>query len=122
MLENDGCDDGSGFGFGLNLVPPVPLRSFNQTIDLERIQEIAEALALDEIPNDPNAEQVQDLLLLGTSIGGAHPKAVFEDGESLWIAKFARSGDRGTTRGSRTPCSSWRANAASMRPKAESKR
>ena len=78
----------------MSRVPPAPLRSFNQTIDLERLQKIAEALALDEIPNDPNAEQVQDLLLLGTSIGGAGPKAVIQDGESLWIVKFAGSGDR----------------------------
>jgi serine/threonine-protein kinase HipA len=93
LLESP--DDHAGaISFGLSRVPPAPLRRFNQTFDLERLQKIAEALALDEIPNDPNAEQVKDLLLLGTSIGGARPKAVIQDGELLWIVKFARSGDR----------------------------
>ncbi len=40
------------------------------------------------------AAQVQDLLLIGTSMGGARPKAVVEDGEGLWIAKFNRPDDR----------------------------
>ena len=37
---------------------------------------------------------VQDLMLLGTSMGGARPKAVVEDVEGLWIAKFNRTDDR----------------------------
>jgi serine/threonine-protein kinase HipA len=37
---------------------------------------------------------VQDLLLLGTSMGGARPKAVIQDQGELWIAKFARPDDR----------------------------
>jgi hypothetical protein len=32
---------------------------------------------------DPNAPQVQDLLLLGTSMGGARPKAVVQDDDGL---------------------------------------
>lgn len=93
LLESP--DDRAGaLGFGLNRVPPAQLRKFNQTIDLEKLQELAEALVRDEIPNDPNTEQVQDLLLLGTSMGGARPKAVIEDGDALWIAKFSRPDDR----------------------------
>jgi serine/threonine-protein kinase HipA len=88
-------DDRAGaLGFGLNRTPPAPPRKFNQTIDLERLQELAEALVRDESPNDPNAEQVQDLLLLGTSMGGARPKAVVESDGALWIAKFSRPDDR----------------------------
>lgn len=77
-------DDRAGaLGFGLNKVPPAPLHKFNKTLDLEKLQKMAEALARDELPNDPAAPQVQDLLL-GTSMGGARPKAVVqgEEGES----------------------------------------
>jgi serine/threonine-protein kinase HipA len=89
------ADDRAGaLGFGLNNVPPAPLRKFNQTIDLAKLQGLAEALVKDEIPNDPAAPQVQELLLLGTSMGGARPKAVVQDGEGLWVAKFNRPDDR----------------------------
>ena len=33
-------------------------------------------------------------MLLGTSMGGARPKAVVEDGEGLWLAKFNRLDDK----------------------------
>lgn len=93
LLESP--DDRAGaLGFGENVTPPAPRREFNQTLDLGRLQETAEALMRDDLPNDPNAPQVQDLLLLGTSMGGARPKAVIEDGGALWIAKFGRSDDR----------------------------
>jgi len=93
LLESP--DDRAGaLGFGLNLTPPVPLRKFNQTLDLARLQEMAEALVRDDLPSDPNAPQVQDLLLLGTSMGGARPKAVIQDRGELWLAKFARPDDR----------------------------
>lgn len=93
LLESP--DDRAGaLGFGLNRTPPAPPRKFNQTIDIERLQEIAEALVRDETPGDPNAGQVQDLLLLGTSMGGARPKAVIESNGALWLAKFSRPDDR----------------------------
>lgn len=34
------------------------------------------------------------LMLLGTSMGGARPKAVVQDSDGLWIAKFNRPDDR----------------------------
>lgn len=93
LLESP--DDRAGaLGFGLNRVPPAPLRKFNQAIDLERLQELAEALVKDEIPADPAAAQVQEPLLLGTSMGGARPKAVVQDDDGLWMAKFNRPDDR----------------------------
>jgi serine/threonine-protein kinase HipA len=93
LLESP--DDRAGaLGFGLNKVPPAPLRKFNRTLDLEKLQELAEALVRDEIPTDPEAPQVQDLLLLGTSMGGARPKAVVQDEDGLWMAKFNRPDDR----------------------------
>lgn len=89
------ADDRAGaLGFGLNAVPPAPLRKFNQTIQLEKLQNLAEALMKDELPDDPAAPQVQELLLLGTSMGGARPKAVVEDQNALWMAKFNRPDDR----------------------------
>jgi serine/threonine-protein kinase HipA len=88
-------DDRAGaLGFGRSSTPPAPLRRFNQTIDLEKLQALADALINDELPNDPHAQQVQDLLLLCTSMGGARPKAVVQDDEGLWVAKFSRPDDR----------------------------
>jgi serine/threonine-protein kinase HipA len=93
LLESP--DDRAGaLGFGLSNRPPAAKREFNKTLDLERLQNLAEALIRDELPNDPAAPQVQDLLLLGTSMGGARPKAVVSDEDGLWIAKFNRQDDR----------------------------
>ena len=93
LLESP--DDRAGaLAFGHNNVPPAPQRKFNKTIDLEKLQGLADALAKNEIPDDPQAQQVQDLLLLGTSMGGARPKAVVQDDDGLWLAKFNRADDR----------------------------
>ena len=91
----DSPDDRAGaLGFGHNNVPPAPLRKFNQTLDIAKLQRLADALIRDEIPSDPAAPQVQELMLLGTSMGGARPKAVVQDDEGLWMAKFNRPDDR----------------------------
>jgi serine/threonine-protein kinase HipA len=88
-------DDRAGaVSFGLTAVPPAPTPRFNKTLDLEKLQALADALLKDEIPDDPAAPQVQELLLLGTSMGGARPKAVVEDDDALWVAKFNRADDR----------------------------
>jgi serine/threonine-protein kinase HipA len=89
-------DDRAGaLGFGLHREPPAPRRKFNQTMELERLQALADAIIADEeIPDDANAEQAQDLMFGGTSMGGARPKAVVEDDNTLWIAKFNRLDDR----------------------------
>lgn len=93
LLESP--DDRAGaLGFGLGSVPPAPMRKFNQTLDLGKLQDLADALVKDEIPSDPAAPQVQELLLLGTSMGGARPKAVIQDDQGLWMAKFNRFDDR----------------------------
>lgn len=89
-------DDRAGaLGFGLNQSPPAPKRSFNQTVALEKLQKIADAI-IDKKENPPDATnyQVEELMLIGTSMGGARPKAVVEDQDSLWIAKFNRSDDK----------------------------
>ncbi|HEV2364899.1 MAG TPA: HipA domain-containing protein [Caulobacteraceae bacterium] len=89
-------DDRAGaLGFGLNQTPPAPLRTFNRTIDLAKLQAIADAVAADEKPeSDADMAQIEELLLVATSMGGARPKAVVEDAEGLWIAKFNRYDDR----------------------------
>jgi len=93
LLESP--DDRAGaLGFGLNTEPPAPLRKFNRTVDLEKLQELADALVKDDLPNEPEAQQVRDLMLLGTSMGGARPKAVVQDDDGLWVAKFNRPDDR----------------------------
>lgn len=91
-----GPDDRAGaLGFGLNVKPPTPRRRFNRTLDLARLQRVADALVAD----DPElagsvGNQVEELLLLGTSMGGARPKSVVQDGRDLWLAKFGRTDDR----------------------------
>lgn len=89
-------DDRAGaLGFGLGLQPPPPRRHFNQTLNLEKLQTIADALVNEEeVAPDAIAGQVEELLLIGTSMGGARPKAVVEDREGLWIAKFNRTDDK----------------------------
>lgn len=94
LLESP--DDRAGaLAFGLGKEPPAPKRKFNQTIDLERLHQLADALIRDEIEHaDHLTIQIQDLILLGTSMGGARPKAVVEDDIGLWVAKFSRPDDR----------------------------
>jgi serine/threonine-protein kinase HipA len=88
-------DDRAGaLGFGLNQAPPAPKRSFNRTLDLAALQSIADALVNeDALPAGDGREQVEALLMIGTSMGGARPKAVVEDADGLWIAKFNRPDD-----------------------------
>lgn len=95
LLESP--DDRAGaLGFGLGQEPPAPRRQFNQTIELEKLQKIADELieSEDKKPADAKAAQVQELLLIGTSMGGARPKAVVEDKDGLWLAKFNTPHDR----------------------------
>jgi serine/threonine-protein kinase HipA len=89
-------DDRAGaLGFGTAREPPAPLRNYNRTVDLERLQALADRLIAQEssTASGPELEQVVDLLLLRTSMGGARPKAVVEDEGQLWLAKFNRSDD-----------------------------
>ena len=89
------ADDRIGaLGFGFNQTPPAPNRVFNQKIQLDRLQKEAELLVNEEVkPENPITAQVQELLLIGTSMGGARPKAVIEDDNKLWVAKFNRMDD-----------------------------
>ncbi len=89
-------DDRAGaLGFGLDQKPPAPLRKFNQTLDLARLQALADKIVADEErPPSVETAQVEELLLVGTSMGGARPKVVVEADGALWIAKFNRHDDK----------------------------
>jgi serine/threonine-protein kinase HipA len=94
LLESP--DDRAGaLGFGLGQAPPAPRRTFNKTLELAKLQNIADAIVRDEIQEtDDDAIQIEELMLIGTSMGGGRPKTVVEDKQGLWIAKFNRPGDR----------------------------
>jgi serine/threonine-protein kinase HipA len=88
-------DDRIGtLGFGLNKEPPASKRTFNRMIDLEMLQQTADEIMQGE--NAPNSlhVQVEKLLLLGTSMGGARPKTIVSSDNDLWIAKFNCHRDR----------------------------
>ncbi|MCY4450793.1 MAG: HipA domain-containing protein [Immundisolibacterales bacterium] len=91
-----GPDDRAGaLGFGLNVNPPSPRRRFNRTLDLGRLQKAADAVVADDPQLAGSAgHQAEELMLLGTSMGGARPKAVVEDARAIWLAKFGRNDDR----------------------------
>lgn len=87
-------DRAGALGFGLGVQPPAPMRHYNQTLQLETLQALADRLISEDQIAGPGALQVEELLLLGTSMGGARPKAVVEDAQGLWLAKFNRQDDR----------------------------
>jgi serine/threonine-protein kinase HipA len=91
-----GADDRAGaLGFGLNVEPPAPRRQFNRTFDLDRLQAAADAIIADDPARAGSARaQAEELLLEGTSMGGARPKTVVQDDHALWLAKFGRQDDR----------------------------
>lgn len=89
-------DDRAGaLGFGIGPTPPAPRREFNQTLHLEKLLTIADAMMREEDTSpDAVAGQIEELMLIGTSMGGARPKTVVEDDDGLWIAKFSRPDDK----------------------------
>ena len=91
-----GPDDRAGaLGFGLAVEPPASRRQFNRTLELAALQRAADSILDDDWERAGSAgDRVEELLLLGTSMGGARPKAVVEYKGDLWIAKFSRSDDR----------------------------
>jgi serine/threonine-protein kinase HipA len=91
-----GADDRAGaLGFGLDVDPSVRSHRFHRMLDLERLQSAADTIIRDDPDLAGSAGvQVEELLELGTSMGGARPKAVVQDDDALWIAKFSREADR----------------------------
>ena len=91
-----GPDDRAGaLAFGLGVEPQPVMPRFSRTLDLARVQAAAdEVVAGTSAVADAVAIRAEELLHVGTSLGGARPKAVVRDGHDLWIAKFARRDDR----------------------------
>jgi serine/threonine-protein kinase HipA len=88
-------DDRAGaLSFGLSATPPAPRRKYNQTLELAHLQSLADAILADESGVSVTEAQVEELLLVGTSMGGARPKTVVEDSKGLWLAKFNRPDDK----------------------------
>jgi serine/threonine-protein kinase HipA len=88
-------DDRIGaLGFGLNQNPPAPLRDFNKSFDLEKLQRAVDEITDTGALDSGTMDQTEKLLLIGTSMGGARPKAVVYDNGALWVAKFAHPSDR----------------------------
>jgi len=96
LLESP--DDRAGaLGFGLTVKPPLSSHRFNKVMDLKKLIEVSETLIqdnnVDSIGNS-RTNRIKNLLLIGTSMGGARPKTVVEDQNGLWLAKFNRFDDR----------------------------
>ncbi|WP_323012707.1 HipA domain-containing protein [Castellaniella sp.] len=86
-----GPQDGAGYlSFGLKAEPPAPKRQYNRTHHLAEL--IAAAQAIED--GRPVAAHLLEQLDLGTSMGGARPKATIEDAQSLWLGKFPARDDR----------------------------
>jgi len=88
-------DRAGALSFGLNEKPPAPKRQFNKTLQLRALQTLALAILNENKTfSGPEVQQIRKLLLEGSSLmGGARPKAVVEDDDGLWIAKFNRPDD-----------------------------
>ena len=91
----EGPDDRArALGFGTDLELPRP-GGVNSVLDLGELQAAADSVLAGERGRRLEvAGRVRELLLAGTSMGGARPKAVVEDTDALWVAKFGRSEDR----------------------------
>lgn len=89
-LLNSAGDRIGALSFGFGKTPPAPVRTYNQTIDLEKLIEAAHKLEKD-LPLD---DTEKTLLMAGPSAGGARPKTTIEYKNSLWIAKFPAANDK----------------------------
>ena len=91
-----GPDDRAGaLGFGPTVEPAASMPRFAGALELDRLQRAADAV-ITGTPERAGAAgaQVAELLWPGTSLGGARPKAVVQDADGLWIAKFGSRNDR----------------------------
>ena len=91
-----GPDDRAGaLGFGVAVEPTASMPRFARALELDRLQRAADAV-VGGVPARAGSAgaQVEELLWPGTSLGGARPKAVVQDADGLWIAKFSSRNDR----------------------------
>jgi serine/threonine-protein kinase HipA len=92
-LLNGPEDRAGALSFGLGTDPPAPPRRFNPIVQLTELREVAHRIEAGESP-ETFPDHLKALVAPGTSLGGARPKAVVEDGEGLWVAKFPARADR----------------------------
>lgn len=100
----EGPDDRAGaLGFGPSVEPLSPRLRFAGRVALATLQAATDAMAAADTmaaretgaeSGDPAAALARAIFEEGTSMGGARPKAVVEDGDALWLAKFSRARDR----------------------------
>lgn len=77
--------------FGSTPEPTAPTGAALPGIhDLKELREAAARIE-EDLPVD---EDLEDLLAPGSSVGGARPKTVVQDGGGAWLAKFPQRGDR----------------------------
>lgn len=90
----EGPEDRFGaLGFGPETDPPAAGRSYNRSLQLRELRDAARRIEAGESPAT-FPDNLQALVAPGTSLGGARPKAVVEDQDGLWIAKFPSRADR----------------------------
>ena len=91
-----GPDDRAGaLAFSRDTCPPEPRRAFPAIADLPELHAIADRVTLDDMEGGANREaRPPGLAHCWTSMGGARPKAVVENRNQLWLAKFNRPDDR----------------------------
>ncbi len=86
-------DRAGALTFGLGKDPPPPASRWNPIVQLKELREAARLIEAGEAPATFPAH-LRALVSPGTSLGGARPKAVVEDADGLWVAKFPSNGDR----------------------------
>ncbi len=79
-----------GFGPGASLSSTAP--EFPDIPALEELVHAVERVARDE--RHAREDPLRDVLLPGSSLGGARPKITVQDQGELWLAKFGRPEDR----------------------------
>ena len=116
-------DRAGALSFGRGKTPPGPLREFNQIVQLEALLAAAEAFLEQEHAGEQNIpEQLFELLHPGTSMGGARPKNVVEDGDRSMARQVP--GPRrpsGATRAWKARCWPWPPNAESTQRRTASR-
>lgn len=85
-------DRAGALSFGVSPDHLPPPFTFNRIIRLQELREAARTLEEDGW-GDTSA-QLEGLLNPRTSMGGARPKNVVEDGDGIWLAKFPAKEDR----------------------------
>ena len=89
---SEGEEDRAGaLGFGPDPVLSAPPSRFPAVPSLGALADAVAAVLRDD--RHPHAELARDLVLTGTSLGGARPKTTVQDGDDLWLAKFSRPDD-----------------------------